>query len=78
MGNKIAKIDNDAMNSLYGVEFARLAGHKSAKEGDWKDEKGAPHDPQAFTDHETYLDTLKSIMSGDDKMDGSANDPLTD
>lgn len=79
MANKIAKIDNDAMNSLYGAEFARLAGHKSAQKGDAKEEQGGmSHDPQAFTDHEEYLSTLKSIMSEDTKTSGDPNDPIID
>jgi hypothetical protein len=78
MGNKIAKIDAEAMNSLYGSEFARLSGSKSAKDADWKDEKGAPHGPQAFEDHAEYIATLKSVMAEDEKTSGDPNDEITD
>ena len=76
MGKKIAKVDNDAMNSLFGAEFSRMAGKKVA--ADWQDEKGAPKDPQAFLDHESYLATLKSILSDDGKTDAAPNDPIKD
>jgi hypothetical protein len=75
MGKKIAKNDNEAMNSLYGSEFARLAGKKTA---DWQDEKGAPKDPQAFKDHEEYLATLKSVLAEDGSQDHDPNDPIKD
>ena len=65
---KIAKVDNDAMNSLYGAEFARLAG----KTADWQDENGAPHAAQAFADHKAYLDTLKSVLA-ESESDSDAN-----
>ncbi len=77
MGKKIAKVDNEAMNALYGVEFARLAGRKIAdkvQEG----EAGYTQDPQAFADHEAYLATLKSILSEDDSSDFDPNDSLKD
>ena len=73
MANKIAKIDADAMNSLYASELTRM-GAKTAAD----DEKGAPHDPQAFEDHSEYLETLKSVMSEDKKTDFSPNDPVQD
>lgn len=75
MSKKIAKIDNDAMNSLYGTEFARLTGKKTA---DWQDDKGAPKDEQAFKDHEEYLATLKSVLSEDDSQDHDPNDVRLD
>lgn len=76
MSKKIAKIDNDAMNSLFGAEFSRLAGKKTA--GDWQDEKGAPKDPQAFKDHEEYLATLKEVMKDDGSQDHDPNDEKLD
>lgn len=77
MGKKIAKIDNEAMNSLYGTEFARLAGRKIAdkvQEG----EAGYTQDPQAFKDHEEYLATLKSVLSEDGSQDHDPNDKVLD
>ena len=69
MSKKIAAADNDAMNTLYAGEFTRLATDAKLTEADWKDEKGAPHDPVAFEDHADYLATLKSVMS-EDKREG--------
>jgi hypothetical protein len=73
MAKKIAKSDADAMNSLYGSELNRMGVKYAAS-----DDKGAPHDPQAFEDHSEYLETLKAVMSEDKKTDGAPNDPLTD
>jgi hypothetical protein len=75
MGKKIAKVDNEAMNTLYGGEFSRLAGKKTA---DWQDDKGAPKDPQAFKDHEEYVATLKSVLSEDGSQDHDPNDTKLD
>lgn len=77
MSKKIAKIDNETMNSLYGTEFGRLAGRKTA-EADWKDDKGAPKDPQAFRDHEEYLSTLTSVLKEDGSQDHDPNDTKLD
>lgn len=73
--SKIAKVDNDAMNSLYASELTK-AGLKFAADN----EKGAPHAPQAFEDHQSYLETLKSVMSEDKggKFGESPNDPIAD
>ena len=73
MANKLAKVDAEAMNSLYASELTK-AGIKTAAD----DEKGAPHDPQAFEDHSEYLETLKSVMSEDKKTDFTPNDPTLD
>lgn len=75
MAKKIAKIDADAMNSLYASELAK-AGVKNA--GVSSDDKGAPHDPQAFEDHAEYLELLKSVMAEDKKEDFNPNDPISD
>lgn len=73
MANKIAKVDADAMNSLYASELTK-AGLKLAV----ADGKGAPHDPQAFEDHEDYLQTVKSVMDGDKKTSFPPNDMIQD
>ncbi len=70
---KIARIDAEAMNSLYASELTK-AGIKYAA----SDDKGAPHDPQAFEDHQTYLETLKAVMSEDKREDFNPNDVLQD
>lgn len=73
MAKKIAKVDADAMNSLFASELAK-AGIKTAA----ADDKGAPHDPQAFEDHAEYLETMKSVMAEDAKTDFSPNDAVLD
>lgn len=73
MAKKIAKVDADAMNSLYASETARM-GVKVAAD----DEKGAPHDPQAFKDHEEYIETMKSVLAEDKGTDFQPNDPIQD
>jgi hypothetical protein len=78
MGKKIAKIDADAMNSLYASEFGKLAGHKVADKDAKEVEGYRSFDPQAFKDHKEYLETLKSAMSADEKSGGDPNDPVLD
>ena len=73
MAKKIARVDADAMNSLYASELTK-AGVKVAAD----DDKGAPHDPQAFEDHAEYLATMKSVMAEDKGEDFSPNDPVLD
>jgi hypothetical protein len=76
MSNKIAKIDAEAMNSLYGAELTRM-GVKTA--AGVTDTNGAPQDPQAFADHKEYMDTLAEVMREDKKVDGgNPNDPILD
>ena len=48
MSKKIAKIDNDAMNSLFASEIEHLSGTKTAAV-DVKDQNGAPEAPQSPT-----------------------------
>ena len=73
MANKLAKVDAEAMNSLYASELTK-AGIKTAA----NDEKGAPLGPQAFEDHAEYLATLKTVMSEDKRADFNENDPVLD
>lgn len=73
MAKKIAQVDATAMNSLYASELTRM-GVKVAAD----DEKGAPHDPQAFKDHAEYIETMKSVMAEDSKTDFQPNDPIQD
>jgi DNA-directed RNA polymerase subunit E'/Rpb7 len=73
MANKIAKIDADAMNSLFASELTK-AGIKVAA----ADDKGIINAPQAFEDHQSYLETLKSVMAEDSKSDFAENDPIQD
>jgi hypothetical protein len=72
MAKKIAKVDADAMNSLYASELNKK-GIKNAA-----DDKGIINAPQAFEDHESYLSTLAEIMKADGKTDFNPNDEQQD
>ncbi len=63
---KIAKIDNTAMNHLFKVEASRR-GVKLASE-----------DPQAFADHKEYLATVDAVLKSDKGEEWNPNDPLLD
>jgi hypothetical protein len=76
MGKKIAKIDADAMNSLFAGEIEKLSGVKTA--GDVRDQNGAPEAPQAFKDHDEYLDLLQSALKEDAGQDFDPNDVIKD
>lgn len=72
MAKKIAKIDADAMNSLFASEVEKLGGAKVAT--DVRDQNGAPEAPQAFKDHDEYLDLLQSALKADAGQDHDPND----
>jgi hypothetical protein len=72
MANKLAKVDAEAMNSLYASELTKT-GIKTAA-----DDKGIINAPQAFEDHQSYLETLKSVMAEDSRSDFNENDPIQD
>jgi hypothetical protein len=76
MAKKIAKIDADNMNSLFAGEYEKLAGAKIAV--DVRDQNGAPEAPQAFKDHEEYLDLLQSALKADASQDHDPNDKILD
>jgi hypothetical protein len=78
MAKKIAKIDADAMNSLFAGEVERIAGSKSAAAGDWKEQNGAPEAPQAFKDHGEYMETLTAVLKEDASQDFDPNDQKLD
>lgn len=69
MPNKIAKIDAEAMNSLYASEVSKLAGGKVAED------KTAP---QAFKDHKEYLDTLEDALKDSKGEFSDPNGPTVD
>lgn len=73
MAKKIAKVDADAMNSLFASELTK-SGVKFAA----SDDKGIINAPQAFEDHDEYLETLKSVMAEDSKTDFQPNDQVLD
>jgi hypothetical protein len=78
MAKKIAKIDADNMNSLFASEYEKLAGSKVAADGDVRDQNGAPEAPQAFKDHDEYLDLLQSALKADASQDFDPNDKILD
>ena len=80
MAKKIAKIDADAMNSLYASEMERMGGVKVAVDArDGKEEVGGiSHDPQAFKDHDEYLETLSAVLKDDGSQDFDPNDTKLD
>jgi hypothetical protein len=71
MANKIAKIDAEAMNSLYATELERASGKTAASNSE-----GAA--PQAFDDHKEYIDTVAAVMKEDAKTDFEPNDVTLD
>jgi hypothetical protein len=77
MGKKIAKIDADSMNSLFASEYDRMSGSKVAQDS-VRDQNGAPEAPQAFKDHDEYLDLLQSALKADASEDFDPNDKLKD
>ena len=78
MAKKIAKIDADAMNSLFASEIERMTGEKTAAAGDVRDQNGAPEAPQAFKDHDEYLGTLTAVLKEDASQDFDPNDTKLD
>ncbi len=80
MPKKIAAADATAMNSLYKGELTRLGFKVAPKVAqDAKDSPaGQSHDVQAFADHESYIQTLESVLKEDAKTSGDPNDPLMD
>jgi len=63
---KIAKIDNQAMNHLFKLEASRR-GIKLALE-----------DPQAFKDHKDYLETVDSVLKSEKTNSWPPNEQLLD
>lgn len=76
MAKKIAKIDADNMNHLFASEYEKLSGSKVAV--DVRDQNGAPEAPQAFKDHEEYLDLLQAALKADAGQDHDPNDKILD
>lgn len=78
MAKKIAAVDAAAMNSLFAGEVDKLSGTKAAAAGDVRDQNGAPEAPQAFKDHDEYLDLLQSALKSDAGQDFDPNDTKLD
>jgi hypothetical protein len=77
MAKKIARIDAENMNSLFASEYDKLSGSKVAQDS-VRDQNGAPEAPQAFKDHDEYLDLLQSALKSDASQDFDPNDKLKD
>jgi hypothetical protein len=78
MAKQIAAADREAMNSLYASEIDRLstvAGVKSAAtKTDISDDNGKEQGPQAFKDHEEYVDVVTSVLNDDKSESFNPND----
>jgi hypothetical protein len=75
MAKKIAKIDADAMNSLYAAELTKVGVKIAAT-----DDNGQDKSIQAFEDHTAYIQTLEAAMKNDKNIDGGTdpNDKIAD
>jgi hypothetical protein len=78
MAKQIAAADREVMNSLYASEIDRLssaAGIKSAaSKADISDDNGKEQGPQAFKDHEEYVDVVTNVLNDDKSESFSPND----
>jgi hypothetical protein len=74
---KIAKVDAENMNSLFASEYEKISGTKIAAD-DVRDQNGAPEAPQAFKDHDEYLDLLQAALKEDASQDFDPNDKVLD
>lgn len=72
MSKQIAKDDRQVMDGLFASEVNRLAtkaGLKAAASSkDIADDNGKEQGPQAFKDHEEYVEVVTNVMN-DDKTD---------
>lgn len=82
MGKAIARDDRAIMDGLFASEFNRLAsaaGIKSAaSKSDISDDNGKEQGPQAFKDHEEYVDVVTNVLNDDKSEAFSPNDPIKD
>ena len=82
MSKQIAKDDRQVMDSLFASEVGKLAtkaGLKtSASSKDIADDNGKEQGPQAFKDHEEYVEVVTNVLN-DDKTDSfDPNDATQD
>jgi hypothetical protein len=82
MSKQIAKDDRSAMDGLFASEVGKLAtaaGLKSAASAkDIADDNGKEQGPQAFKDHEEYVDVVTSVMNDDKSESFDPNDQKLD
>jgi len=82
MGKLIAKEDRQVMDSLFASEAGKLAtaaGLKSAaSKSDIADDNGKEQGPQAFKDHEEYVEVVTSVMNDDKSESFDPNDQHQD
>ncbi len=69
MSKQIAKDDRQVMDGLFASEVGKLAtaaGLKSAASSkDIADDNGKEQGPQAFKDHEEYVDVVSNVLNDD-------------
>ncbi|VVB53455.1 Uncharacterised protein [uncultured archaeon] len=78
MGKKIAQEDRQVMDGLFASEYGKLAtaaGIKTAvAKTEISDDNGKEQGPQAFKDHEEYVDVVTSVMNDDKSESFDPND----
>jgi hypothetical protein len=82
MGKQIASEDRQVMDSLFASENAKLAAAAGIKVGasksDIADDNGKEQGPQAFKDHEEYVDVVSAVLADDKKESFDPNDITQD
>jgi len=78
MGKQIQADDRQAMDGLFASEVGKLAtaaGLKSAASAkDISDDNGKEQGPQAFKDHEEYVDVVTNVLNDDKSESFDPND----
>jgi len=82
MGKQIASEDRQVMDGLFTSEYGKLAsaaGLKvAASKSDIADDNGKEQGPQAFKDHEEYVDVVSAVLNDDKSESFDPNDQTQD
>jgi hypothetical protein len=82
MAKQIAQEDRNVMNGLFAGEFGKLAAaaglKAAASKSDLADDNGKEQGPQAFKDHEEYIDVVTSVLNDDKSQSFDPNDQTQD
>jgi len=83
MAKQIAREDREAMDALFASEYQRLAsaaGLKvtAASKSDIADDNGKEQGPQAFKDHEDYVEVVTHVLNEDKSESFDPNDTKLD
>lgn len=82
MAKQIAREDREGMDSLFASEFDKLASRAglktSATKSDISDDNGKKQGPQAFKDHEDYVDVVTHVLNEDKGEAFDPNDKIED